>query len=59
MEKTKKAYSRARLFVHGGVERMTLGSQGPRDPTAHEGNDGCGLGVGNGYDGHRKSCATS
>ena len=59
MKKTKKAYSRPRLFVHGGVEQMTLGSQGPHDPKAYEGNDGCGLGVGNGYNGHRKRCATS
>jgi hypothetical protein len=59
MKKTKKVYARPQLFVHGSVEQITLGSQGPHDPKPYEGNDGCGIGIGNGYNGRLKHCATS
>ena len=53
----KKEYSKPHLLVHGSVEMLTLGSQGHHDPKALEGNDGCGMGMGQCYDGRTKHCS--
>jgi hypothetical protein len=52
----KKAYSTPQLFVHGSVQQITL-VKGGVDPKALIGNDGCGQGMGQGYDGRVKNCS--
>ena len=53
----KKEYTTPQLHVHGSLEEMTLSGQGGNDPKPLEGNDGCGLGQGSGYDGRTKNCS--
>lgn len=53
----KREYTTPKLHVHGSVEELTLASQGPNDPKPNEGNDGCGLGQGQGSDGRERVCS--
>lgn len=53
----KREYTTPRLHVHGSVEELTLAAQNASDPKPLEGNDGCGIGQGQGYDGRTKVCS--
>jgi hypothetical protein len=53
----KKAYTTPQLLVHGSVQQITLKNGGASDPKALVGNDGCGLGQGQGYDGRVRNCS--
>jgi hypothetical protein len=53
----KKAYTTPQLLVHGSVQEMTLRNGDPTDPKPLAGNDGCGQGIGQGYDGRVRNCS--
>ena len=50
----KKEYSKPQLLIHGSVEELTLRGT---DPKPDVGNDGCGIGQGQGYDGRVRDCS--
>jgi hypothetical protein len=51
----RKQYTTPELLVHGSVEHLTQGQI--LGQKTLEGNDGCGEGEGQGYDGRVKSCS--
>jgi hypothetical protein len=53
----KKAYITPHLLVHGSVQEMTLKNGDLSDPKPLIGNDGCGIGQGQGYDGRDRNCS--
>jgi len=53
----KKAYTTPQLLMHGSVQEMTLANGDPTDPKPLAGNDGCGQGIGQGYDGRVRNCS--
>lgn len=54
----KKAYTTPQLLVHGSVQEITLVNGDPNtDPKPLIGNDGCGQGQGQGYDGRTRNCS--
>jgi len=53
----KKAYTTPQLFVHGSVQELTLVNGDSSDPKPLLGNDGCGIGQGQGYDGRDRTCS--